>query len=320
MSITPLPTPPQRSDGPDAFANNGDVFIAALPAFVSEANALAAQVSADSASVAIAAPGAVAAANFKGEYSAATTYQVGHSTSYGGDTWFAKTINTGVTPVVGAAWQKVQAIPSQAGNSGKFLSTDGSSASWQTPSVVPSQAGNSGKVLTTDGTVASWVDAKASAETLTNKTLSAATNNIESRSLKSATSTVVVSAAAAPSAGQVLTASSSTAAEWSTPAQAIAYVAPGTSGNLLVSSGSAWASQALALPEFEAVGSYVFARFSVGSGASPGDVAAGSSLKPAGFNSVGTVVDTGVTLTGSWRFMGSAAFSVNGYTLFMRIS
>jgi len=48
------------------------------------------------------------------------------------------------------------AFPSQSGNSGKFLTTDGSSLSFATVDALPSQTGNSGKFLTTDGTDASW--------------------------------------------------------------------------------------------------------------------------------------------------------------------
>lgn len=58
----------------------------------------------------------------------------------------------------------------------------------------------------------------AATETLTNKTILAATNNVEARSLKSASTTVSVSAATAPAAGQVLTAINSTSASWQTPA------------------------------------------------------------------------------------------------------
>jgi hypothetical protein len=46
--------------------------------------------------------------------------------------------------------------PSQTGNSGKYLTTNGSSTSWATVDALPSQTGNSGKYLTTDGTNASW--------------------------------------------------------------------------------------------------------------------------------------------------------------------
>ena len=50
-------------------------------------------------------------------------------------------------------------LPLQTGNTGKYLTTDGSNASWQTvPNEVASQTGNSGKYLSTDGTNTAWVD------------------------------------------------------------------------------------------------------------------------------------------------------------------
>lgn len=51
MAITPLPTPPQRRD-PANFAVRADAFLSALPTFVTEANALADDVNADSVSAA----------------------------------------------------------------------------------------------------------------------------------------------------------------------------------------------------------------------------------------------------------------------------
>ena len=47
-------------------------------------------------------------------------------------------------------------VPSQTGNSGKYLTTDGTTSSWGTVDALPSQTGNSGKYLTTNGTSASW--------------------------------------------------------------------------------------------------------------------------------------------------------------------
>jgi hypothetical protein len=47
-------------------------------------------------------------------------------------------------------------LPSQNGNSGKYLTTSGSVSSWGTIDALPSQAGNSGKYLTTSGSAASW--------------------------------------------------------------------------------------------------------------------------------------------------------------------
>ena len=48
-------------------------------------------------------------------------------------------------------------LPSQTSQSGKFLTTNGSTASWaDIPTELPSQSGQSGKVLTTNGTAVSW--------------------------------------------------------------------------------------------------------------------------------------------------------------------
>lgn len=50
----------------------------------------------------------------------------------------------------------VYVVPSQSGNSGKYLTTNGSASSWGVVDALPSQSGNSGKYLTTNGTSASW--------------------------------------------------------------------------------------------------------------------------------------------------------------------
>ena len=59
-----------------------------------------------------------------------------------------------------AIWSTVESLPSQSGQSGKYLTTNGTTASWATVEALPSQSGNSGKLLTTNGTTASW-DTKA---------------------------------------------------------------------------------------------------------------------------------------------------------------
>ena len=58
-----------------------------------------------------------------------------------------------------ASWTTINALPSQTGNNGKYLTTDGSSASWITINQVPSVSGNSGKYLYTDGSTYSWQNA-----------------------------------------------------------------------------------------------------------------------------------------------------------------
>ena len=54
-------------------------------------------------------------------------------------------------------WANVDTLPSQTSQSGKFLTTNGTTASWANiPTEIPSQSGQSGKYLTTNGTTASW--------------------------------------------------------------------------------------------------------------------------------------------------------------------
>jgi hypothetical protein len=56
-----------------------------------------------------------------------------------------------------ASWADV--FPTLSGNAGKFLYTDGSTVSWNSvPNELPSQTGNANKFLKTDGTSPSWAD------------------------------------------------------------------------------------------------------------------------------------------------------------------
>jgi hypothetical protein len=75
MTITPLPTPPSRNDPEATFVSRANDFLGALPTFGTQANALAAAVNADKAATQTAAaiaPVSLAAANFKGSWSALT--------------------------------------------------------------------------------------------------------------------------------------------------------------------------------------------------------------------------------------------------------
>jgi hypothetical protein len=47
-------------------------------------------------------------------------------------------------------------VPTQTGQTGKFLTTNGTTSSWAAVDALPSQTGNAGEFLTTDGTTASW--------------------------------------------------------------------------------------------------------------------------------------------------------------------
>jgi hypothetical protein len=63
---------------------------------------------------------------------------------------------TSATSAAASATAAAAFTPSQTGNSGKFLTTDGTNPSWAPVDALPSQTGNAGEFLTTDGTTASW--------------------------------------------------------------------------------------------------------------------------------------------------------------------
>lgn len=61
-------------------------------------------------------------------------------------------------------------LPDQTGQSGKFLTTDGTNPSWATVSAgdsLPDQTGQAGKFLTTNGTDASWAEVQSNSSTIT---------------------------------------------------------------------------------------------------------------------------------------------------------
>ena len=62
----------------------------------------------------------------------------------------------GVTGAIQTQLDAKAVYPLQANQSGKYLTTDGTTTSWATVDALPSQANNSGKYLTTNGTSASW--------------------------------------------------------------------------------------------------------------------------------------------------------------------
>lgn len=75
--------------------------------------------------------------------------------------YFYKCVSDGQNPAT-YSWTQtdvqpsVDPLPSQSGNNGKFLTTNGTSASWATVDALPTQTGHNGEVLITNGTTASW--------------------------------------------------------------------------------------------------------------------------------------------------------------------
>jgi hypothetical protein len=166
--ISPLPTPPSRSQSPETFSVDADAFLGAFPDFQEEANdqadyldALAIAVDADAITASNAAAVAAGAANYQGDYNAGTTYQIGESVSYTGRRYVAKTVNTGVTPADGANWFLINdgdvLGPVSATANGIAL-YDGTTGKIIKDGPAPSTLGN---ILVSDGT--NWTSAAPSA-------------------------------------------------------------------------------------------------------------------------------------------------------------
>ena len=115
MTITALPTAPSPTDTSAAFNTKAFALVAALDGFVTQANALEANVNAKETSTnaaavtaASASASAVAAANFKGEWSTLTgALNIPASVSYNGVVWVLKANLANVTtatPGVSSSW------------------------------------------------------------------------------------------------------------------------------------------------------------------------------------------------------------------------
>jgi hypothetical protein len=93
-----------------------------------------------------------------GGLEATGTVSLSSSTSIGNVSGTEISYLDGVTSSIQTQLNAKAVYPTQTGEIGKFLTTDGTIASWASVSQVPSQSGNSGKYLTTNGTNASWAD------------------------------------------------------------------------------------------------------------------------------------------------------------------
>lgn len=170
MAITALPPPPDRAS-PSTFAAKGDALLSALPTFVTEANALQADVNAKQVSAAtqvtlattqannaLASATAAAASATASIWVSGTTYAIGNVrfSPINFQNYRRKTAGAGTTdPSLDATnWGILATIPTVAGDAGKILSSNGTTLSWSEG--IPIQSGNTGKVLKTNGTNILW--------------------------------------------------------------------------------------------------------------------------------------------------------------------
>lgn len=72
------------------------------------------------------------------------------------DSFFIYNGTSWINPIKATEEQIENLLPTQTGQSGKFLTTNGTTTSWAEVDALPSQAGNNGKYLTTNGTTARW--------------------------------------------------------------------------------------------------------------------------------------------------------------------
>lgn len=144
-TISTLPTAPARTDAPATFVTRADAFLAALVVMQGELNTSIGQMNTDIAtinSVEPAASVALASANFKGNWSDLTgALNIPAAVRHSDANWILLEDLPDVTasePSAGNTdWAIIESLPSQAGNSGKYLTTDGSVASWADVSADP---------------------------------------------------------------------------------------------------------------------------------------------------------------------------------------
>lgn len=88
---------------------------------------------------------------------------------------------------------------------------------------------------------------RATSDTLTNKTITDSSNNVTASGLFSATTTISVDGATAPTSGQVLTATSGTAAEWQSAAPFRVRAADNQLNTISDASGHSWTASELGI-------------------------------------------------------------------------
>jgi len=152
MPITPLPTPPSRTS-PSTFSALGDAFVAAMPTFATEANALEANVNAKEATVVAdevictaAAAVALAASNYKGPWSSQSgAANVPYAVSHNGSYWQLTTNLADVTAkepgvdsewlliATGTQWQRITSATDAVKGNGYLVDTSAGSVTLTLP-------------------------------------------------------------------------------------------------------------------------------------------------------------------------------------------
>jgi hypothetical protein len=162
----------------------------------------------------------------------------------------------------------------------------------------------------------------AGTQTLTNKTISGASNTLTNVSLTTGV-TGTLPVANGGTGAATLTANNVLLGNGTSALQA---VAPSTSGNVLTSDGTTWTSAAAtaALPAAGAIGAYALLFYQGTSDVLLGNSTAGSNLRYAAGNSSNNWANSTTAPSGTWRVMSGTGTGgriiQNTYGLFLRIS
>ena len=175
-TLSTLPVAPARTDPPATFVTRADAFLAAIVTFQGEmntsigamntdiagVNADAVSAAADAVSAAASAAAAEAASN-AAEWVSGTSYAEGDVVYSPIDfkSYRANTATSGTTdPSASADWTVLgYELPTQTGNSGKFLTTDGTDESWGTIAIPASGlTTNTRQAVTSAATTAIDID------------------------------------------------------------------------------------------------------------------------------------------------------------------
>jgi hypothetical protein len=180
MTIAALPTPPSRADSPETFAAQADALLGALPAFAAQANALQSAVNANEASASAAAATATAKADIATTRAGEASASAASADAARISAESARNLAAGYSD---AANQSAAQAAASATSASTSAATCADLVSGISDGPVTSVNGQTGSVVLTPADIgAEPADANivkiASAQTITNKTISVDSNTV----------------------------------------------------------------------------------------------------------------------------------------------
>lgn len=155
MALTPPPTPPSRADSPATFSTRADALLGWLPTMTTELGALQTDVAAKQSTASSAATTATTQAGIATTQAGEAAISAAASALYAGaDKWVS-----GTTYAIGdVAWSPIDGgVYRRLTIGGGTTDPSADTTNWSAVAArYPSQTGNAGKVLRTDGSTVAW--------------------------------------------------------------------------------------------------------------------------------------------------------------------